>query len=82
MATYPRLETAEIAQRYLALVERICLHFTELCESGRWKHYYDEEQLLAHARELTALREKWTALAEQPQTLERWEDTPTSIRAA
>ena len=78
----PRCMPVEITRRWRELAERRRAHFIELYDSGRWKHYYDEEQLLAHARELTALREKWTVLAEQPQTLERWEDTPTSIRAA
>jgi uncharacterized repeat protein (TIGR03809 family) len=56
----------EITQKWRALAERRCAHFLELYESGRWKHYYTEEELLAHTREAVRLSEAWTQLSNPP----------------
>ena len=41
----------EVAQKWRALAERRCAYFVELYRSGRWRHYYSEEQFLVRLRE-------------------------------
>lgn len=65
MATYPSLPLAEIALKHLALVGRRGAHFAELYESGRWRRYYTERELLALMRELRVLRDTWIEIAER-----------------
>jgi hypothetical protein len=47
MATYSIVPTAEVADKYLALAEQSCIHIAELYQTGRWRHYYSETELLA-----------------------------------
>ena len=35
-----------VARRWLALVERRQAHFIELCDTGRWRHYYSEAEFI------------------------------------
>jgi uncharacterized repeat protein (TIGR03809 family) len=65
-AQIPRCMPVEITQKWRALAERRCAHFLELYESGRWKHYYTEEELLARTREAVRLSEAWNRLAASP----------------
>jgi uncharacterized repeat protein (TIGR03809 family) len=65
-AQIPRCMPVEITQKWRALAERRCAHFLELYESGRWKHYYTEEELLDRTREAVRLSEAWTKLANPP----------------
>ncbi|HEY2134887.1 MAG TPA: TIGR03809 family protein [Xanthobacteraceae bacterium] len=53
----------EITQKWRALAEKRREHFIELYDSGRWKHYYTEEQLLARTRDAISLSETWDALS-------------------
>jgi len=52
-----------IARKWLALVERRKAHISELCDSGRWKHYYTHEQLLDEMREVARVRDQWARIA-------------------
>lgn len=53
-----------IARKWLALAERRQAHFNELCDSGRWKHYYfTAERLDQEKRKVSAVREQWAKLA-------------------
>jgi hypothetical protein len=76
MATYSIVPIAQSADKHLALVERIRANLADLYETGRWRHYYSETELLAHARELATLHDKWAAIAERARTnlpaLEQW----------
>jgi uncharacterized repeat protein (TIGR03809 family) len=56
----------EVAQKWRALAERRCAHFLELHHSGRWKHYYSEEQFLDCLREAARLSERWAEIAPRP----------------
>jgi uncharacterized repeat protein (TIGR03809 family) len=56
----------EVAQKWRALAERRCAHFLELHYSGRWKHYYSEEQFLDCLREAVRLSERWAEIAPPP----------------
>jgi len=62
-AQIPRCMPVEITQKWRALAEQRCAHFLELYESGRWKHYYTEEELLARTREAVRLSEAWNKLS-------------------
>jgi hypothetical protein len=63
-----------IARKWLALAERRQAHFAELCDSGRWKHYFTKAELDQQMRLAAALRDQWARLArllpddELPQT--------------
>ena len=62
----PRRMSAEITRQWRALAEQRRAHFVELYDSGRWRHYYTEEQLLARMREAIRLAETWEQLAKSP----------------
>ena len=50
-AQIPRRMSAEITQKWRDLAERRRAHFIELYDTGRWKLYYTEEQMLARIDE-------------------------------
>jgi uncharacterized repeat protein (TIGR03809 family) len=52
-----------IARRWLALVERRQQNFIELCNTGRWRHYYTHAQFLDEMRKVLYLRNQWAQLA-------------------
>ena len=52
-----------IARRWLALVERRQEHFLELCETGRWRHYYTQAELVEALREAIRVRDEWARIA-------------------
>ena len=54
----------DVAQKWRDLAERRRAHFVELYRSGRWKHYYTEEQFLARMREVVHAADAWAHLAE------------------
>ena len=76
MPIHPIAPTADVARKYLALVERSRANLTDLYDSGWWRHYYSEAELIARARELAGLRDKWAAVAALAgnglPALERW----------
>jgi len=55
-----------IARSWLALVERRQQNFIELCNTGRWRHYYTRVQLLDEMRKVLHLRNQWAQLAGLP----------------
>ena len=56
----------QVAQKWRRLAERRREHFVELFYSGRWKHYYSEEQFLQRMREAIRLTERWAMIAPPP----------------
>src|SRR3954466_15229736 len=56
----------EVAQKWRDLAERRCGYFLELHRSGRWRHYYSEEQFLVRLREAIELSERWVEIARPP----------------
>jgi len=56
----------ELAQKWRALAEERRAHLAELYDSGRWQHYYSEEQFLARMREAVRLVETWDRLSTPP----------------
>jgi uncharacterized repeat protein (TIGR03809 family) len=55
-----------VAQKWRDLAERRRAHFVELYRSGRWRHYYTEEQFLVRMREVIYAAEAWAQLAKPP----------------
>jgi uncharacterized repeat protein (TIGR03809 family) len=56
---------AAVAAKWRALADRRCAHFVELFCSGRWKHYYSEEQFVVRLREVIRAAETWAKLADR-----------------
>jgi uncharacterized repeat protein (TIGR03809 family) len=54
------------ARRWLALIERRQENFIELCDTGRWRHYYSKAEFLEEMRKVLRLRDQWAALAGLP----------------
>jgi uncharacterized repeat protein (TIGR03809 family) len=59
--------SVELTQRWRELAEKRRAHLIELYDSGRWKHYYTEEQLVARMREAINLRDAWDRLSAGPR---------------
>jgi len=57
---------ATVAQKWRELAERRRAYFAELRSSGRWKHYYTEEQFHMRMREVIGAADVWVQLARQP----------------
>lgn len=55
-----------IARRWLALIERRQEHFLDLCDSGRWRHYFTEAEFLEEMRKVLRVRDQWAAIAGEP----------------
>jgi uncharacterized repeat protein (TIGR03809 family) len=56
----------EVSHKWRELAERRRAHFVELYHSGRWKHYYGEEQFLRSLREAIKMSERWSEIAPPP----------------
>jgi uncharacterized repeat protein (TIGR03809 family) len=57
-----------VARRWLALVERRQAHFLELCDTGRWRHYYTHAEFLDEMRKVLRVRDQWAAIAGLPRS--------------
>jgi uncharacterized repeat protein (TIGR03809 family) len=53
----------ELTARWRQLAEQRCVHFLELQQTGRWKHYYSEREFLIRLRDAMHLLETWNKLA-------------------
>jgi hypothetical protein len=77
MATYPIVPTADVAQKFLVLIDQRRANLADLYESGRWQLYYSADELRARVRDLVMLRDKWAAVAALGgnglPALRRWE---------
>ena len=63
MATHPIVPTADVARKFLALIDQRRAHLSELYDTGRWKHYYTAEELLEALREAVTMRDAWAKIA-------------------
>ena len=61
-----------IARRWLALIVRRQENLLDLCDTGRWRHYYTEGEFLDEMRKVLRLRDQWAALAGLPLEGEEW----------
>ena len=53
----------QIAAKWCALAQRRLAHVRELELSGRWKHFYSEEQFGSYLRETERVAAIWADLA-------------------
>jgi hypothetical protein len=56
-----------IARKWLALIERRQENFIDLCNTGRWRHYYTKAEFLEEMKKVLRLRDQWAALAGEPE---------------
>ena len=56
----------DVARKWRDLADRRRAHFAELYRSGRWRHYYTEEEFLIRMREVVKAAETWAQLATHP----------------
>jgi len=66
-----RLES--VALKWRALAERRRDHHLELYKSGRWRHYYTDQEFLAEMRNAIAVAQRWAKIAPLPEELEQAE---------
>ena len=52
-----------IALKWRSLAEQRRDHHFELYQSGRWKHYYTDDEFLTEMRKAVALAERWVEIA-------------------
>ena len=52
-----------VSRKWLALIERRQQHVIELCDTGRWHHYFTETEFLDEMQRVLQLRNRWAALA-------------------
>jgi len=53
----------QIARKWHALAQRRLAHVRELERSGRWKHFYSEQQFGSYLRETERVAAIWAKLA-------------------
>jgi uncharacterized repeat protein (TIGR03809 family) len=53
----------QAALKWRDLAERRQAYFVELYESGRWKHYYTDQEFIVRLREAAAAVNRWAAIA-------------------
>ena len=52
-----------VARKWVALAERRRDHIVELYDTGRWRHYYTQAELVEELREATRVCEEWARIA-------------------
>jgi hypothetical protein len=58
-----------VSKKWLALVERRKQYFIDLCDSRRWKLYFDsEDELREQMRKVIMLRLQWVRLVDEMST--------------
>ena len=55
-----------VALKWRALAERRRDHHIELYKTGRWRHYYTDQEFLAEMRTAIALAQRWAKIAPRP----------------
>ena len=60
------LKWERVALRWRDLAERRHAHYLDLYKSGRWTHYYTEDEFRAELRTAIALADRWATIAPRP----------------
>lgn len=55
------------ALKWRALAEKRRAHLIEMYKTGRWRHYYDEQNFLAEMRKSIAIAQRWAKIAPLPE---------------
>jgi len=71
----------EVALKWRALADKRRAYFIELYESGRWRHYYSEQQFTERLREAIWLSRRWAEIAPSPVDEVFAEQVQTAIDA-
>jgi uncharacterized repeat protein (TIGR03809 family) len=58
----------KIAQKWRGIAERRSAHHVEMFYSGRWRHYYSDEDFLLAMRSAILMAKRWAAIAPDAQT--------------
>jgi uncharacterized repeat protein (TIGR03809 family) len=56
----------QAALKWRDLAERRRAHFIDLYQTGRWRHYYTDEQFLASMQEAINIANRWAQIAPRP----------------
>ncbi len=57
----------DIARKWHDLAERRCVYLAEMRDSGRWRRYYDWDDIVEAVREAADARDIWARLAGLPE---------------
>jgi hypothetical protein len=66
----PTIRLERVALKWRALAERRRDHFIDLYQSGRWRHYYSDQEFLEAMHDALALAERWALIAPRPSELD------------
>ena len=55
-----------IALKWRNIAEQRRDHHLDLYKSGRWKHYYTDEEFLVELRQAVAIADRWAMIAPRP----------------
>ena len=56
-----------VALKWRNLAEQRRAHHVDLYKSGRWKHYYTDEEFVAQMRDANAIALRWALIAPLPE---------------
>lgn len=59
----PSPSLAAMVGKWCELALRRRAHFVELYDTGRWRHYYTEDEFVAELRKLTGMIDRWKGIA-------------------
>ena len=59
-----------IALKWRNLAERRRAHHVDLYKSGRWKHYYTDDEFIAEMSAANAMALRWASIAPLPEERE------------
>ena len=70
MSAQPARSLDSLSRQWSDLAERRRAYYVELYDSGRWRHYFDEAELLARMRDVVAAAQAWRELADRNASFE------------
>lgn len=70
-----------VALRWRNLAERRRAHHVDLYKSGRWKHYYTDDEFVAEMSAANAMALRWASIAPLPEEREPAGQTESSTSA-
>ena len=59
-----------IVLKWRDIAERRRDHHLDLYKSGRWKHYYTDDEFLIEMRQAVAISDRWAVIAPRPGEFE------------
>ncbi len=71
-----------IALKWRSLAERRRDHHLDLYKTGRWRHYYSDQEFLIELRAAIALAQRWAKIAPKPEEREAAAARDLAITAA